>query len=208
MSAMQVKDALECIIAMWKSISTPALRLVPEFSEEEAKVKAEKEKAERLESENTDLLLKLMQQSQKPMGKKPPVTKSLASPSPIKVTRLSTDARPLTAEEYRMYGNLVTRLRQGDSARATSTTGRPILDPPPNNEPVTNEQLLISSRSPLLLASLRRSSTSQTLAPPIPAEPAAVPVPVIEQESVLDLSLNHQPSPQISNEIPNSSQPR
>ena len=111
MSAMQVKDALECIIAMWKSISTPAstLREVPEFSEEEAKAKAEKEKAARLESENTDLLLKLMQQSQKPMGKKPPVAKSLASPSPIKVTRLSTDARPLTAEEYRMYGNLVTR---------------------------------------------------------------------------------------------------
>ena len=28
-----------------------------------------------------------------------------------------------------------------------------------------------------------------TLAPPMPAEPAAAPVPVIEQESVLDLSL-------------------
>ena len=90
---------------------------------------------------------------------------------------------------FRMYGNLVTKLRQGDSTKATSTTGRPILDDPVQ-EPVANEQLLISSRSPLLLASLRRSSTStQTLAPPIPAEPAAVPVPVIEQESVLDLSL-------------------
>ena len=73
-------------------------------------------------------------------------------------------------------------------------------DPPPNNEPVTNEQLLISSRSPLLLASLRRSSNSQTLAPPIPAEPAAVPVPVIEQESVLDLSIN-----QASSQAPSSS---
>ena len=34
-----------------------------------------------------------------------------------------------------------------------------------------------------------------TLAPPIPAEPAAVPVPVIEQESVLDLSLTTNPVP-------------
>ena len=203
MTAEQIKDALECIIAMWKSISTPAshLQVVPEFSEEEAKAKAEKEKAARLESENTDLLLKLMQQSQKPSGKKnPALAKSLPGPSPIKVTRLSSDARPLTAEEYRMYGSLVTRLRQGDSTKATSTTGRPILDPPPNNEPVTNEQLLISSRSPLLLASLRRSSNSQTLAPPIPAEPAAVPVPVIEQESVLDLSIN-----QASSQAPSSS---
>ena len=203
MTAEQIKDALECIIAMWKSISTPAshLQVVPEFSEEEAKAKAEKEKAARLESENTDLLLKLMQQSQKPSGKKnPALAKSLPGPSPIKVTRLSSDARPLTAEEYRMYGSLVTRLRQGDSTKATSTTGRPILDPPPNNEPVTNEQLLISSRSPLLLASLRRSSNSQTLAPPITAEPAAVPVPVIEQESVLDLSIN-----QASSQAPSSS---
>ena len=30
---------------------------------------------------------------------------------------------------------------------------------------------------------------TSNLAPPIPAEPAAVPVPDIEQESVLDLSL-------------------
>ena len=94
-----------------------------------------------------------------------------------------------------MYGNLVSKLRQGDSIRATSTTGRPILEEPGSNEPVSNEQLLISSRSPLLLASLRRSSTTSTLAPPIPAEPAAVPVPVIEQESVLDLSLTTNPVP-------------
>ena len=218
MTAEQVKDALECIIAMWKSISTPAshLQVVPEFSAEEAKAKAAKEKAARLESENTDLLLKLMQQSQKPTGKNnPALAKSLPGPSPIKVTRLSSDARPLTAEEYRMYGSLVTRLRQGDSTKATSTTGRPILDPPTNNEPVTNEQLLISSRSPLLLASLRRSSNSQTLAPPIPAEPAAVPVPVIEQESVLDLSINQasataaQVTPSSSsNELPQSAQRR
>merc|ERR1712008_479117 len=118
-------------------------------------------------------------------------SKTCPGPGPIKVTRLSSDARPLTAEEYRMYGNLVSKLRQGDSIRATSTTGRPILE-----EPVSNEQLLISSRSPLLLASLRRSSSTSTstLAPPIPAEPAAVPVPVIEQESFLDLSVTTNPA--------------
>ena len=193
MTAKQVKDALESIIAMWRSISAPVshLQLVPEQSQEEAKTKAEKEKAAKIESENTDLLLKLMQQVHQPQNTSGSNSSSnKAGPSSIKVTRLSTDARPLSAEEYRMYGSLVTRLRQGDSIRATSTTGRPILEEPGSNEPVSNEQLLISSRSPLLLASLRRSSTSaSTLAPPIPAEPAAVPVPVIEQESVLDLSL-------------------
>ena len=59
---------LESIISMWRSISAPTsyLQMVPEYSEEEAKAKAEKEKAERVESENTDLLLKLMQQVHKP----------------------------------------------------------------------------------------------------------------------------------------------
>jgi len=199
MTASQVKDALESIIAMWRSISAPTshLQMVPEFSEEEAKAKAEKEKAEKIESENTDLLLKLMQQVHKPaLNPGQNSSKTCPGPGPIKVTRLSSDARPLTAEEYRMYGNLVSKLRQGDSIRATSTTGRPILEEPGSNEPVSNEQLLISSRSPLLLASLRRSSSTSTstLAPPIPAEPAAVPVPVIEQESVLDLSVTTNPA--------------
>ena len=42
MTASQVKDALESIIAMWRSISAPTshLQMVPEFSEEEAKAKA------------------------------------------------------------------------------------------------------------------------------------------------------------------------
>merc|ERR1712223_2013770 len=198
MTASQVKDALESIISMWRSISAPTsyLQIVPEYSEEEAKAKAEKEKAERVESENTDLLLKLMQQVHKPaLNPGQSLNKTCPGPGPIKVTRLSSDARPLTADDYRMYGNLVSKLRQGDSIRATSTTGRPILEEPGSNEPVSNEQLLISSRSPLLLASLRRSSTTSTLAPPIPAEPAAVPVPVIEQESVLDLSLTTNPVP-------------
>ena len=50
--------------------------------------------------------------------------------------------------------------------------------------------------SVIFLTSLRRSSSTSTstLAPPIPAEPAAVPVPVIEQESVLDLSVPTNPA--------------
>ena len=38
-----LKDALESIIAMWRSISAPTshLQMVPEFSEEEAKAKAQ-----------------------------------------------------------------------------------------------------------------------------------------------------------------------
>lgn len=64
MTAKQVKDGLESIIAMWRSISAPIsnLQIVPQFSEEEAKAKAAKEKSAKIESENTDLLLKLMQQ--------------------------------------------------------------------------------------------------------------------------------------------------
>ena len=50
MTATQVKDALESIIAIWKSISAPSsnLQIVPEQTEEEAKSKAEREKAARL----------------------------------------------------------------------------------------------------------------------------------------------------------------
>jgi len=190
MTATQVKDALESIIAIWKSISAPSsnLQIVPEQTEEEAKTKAEREKAARLESAHTDLLLKLMQQSHRPQSNKRQTNAgSSAGPSPIKVTKLNADARPLTADEYRMYGSLVNKLRHGESTKATSTTGIPILDGA-SPEPMSSEQLLLSTRSPLLLASLRRAS-GPSLAPPMPAEPAAAPVPVIEQESVLDLSL-------------------
>ncbi len=212
LTACQVKGAVENIIAVWRSISAPAginLQVVPHFcQEDEDKNRAEKEKVAKIESENTDLLLKLMQQVQPSKGQPGVLSRAtLANSGPnglpktsneFKVTRLGSDAKPLSAEEYRMFGSLVSKLRQSDSIRATSTTGRPILGEDTrrnSNEPVSNEQLLISSRSPLFLASLRRSSVASNLAPPIPAEPAAVPVPVIEQESVLDLSVAQQIRP-------------
>ena len=73
---------------MWRSISAPTsyLQIVPEYSEEEAKAKAEKEKAERVESENTDLLLKLMQQVHKPaLNSGQNSNKTCPGPGPIKV---------------------------------------------------------------------------------------------------------------------------
>ena len=73
---------------MWRSISAPTshLQIVPEFSEEEAKAKAEKEKAEKIESENTDLLLKLMQQVHKPaLNSGQNSNKTCPGPGPIKV---------------------------------------------------------------------------------------------------------------------------
>ena len=45
----------------------------------------------------------------------------------------------------------------GESTKATSTTGIPILEGA-SPEPMSSEQLLLSTRSPLLLASLRRAS--------------------------------------------------
>ena len=192
MTASNVKDALESIIAIWRSISAPTsiLQLVPEQTAEDCKAKAEKEKAAKMESAHTDLLLKLMQQNHKPTSNKRPSTNASNSTgsgsSSIKVTKLNADARPLTAEEYRMYGSLVNKLRHGESSKSSSTTGIPILDGA-TPETVSNEQLLLSTRSPLLLASIRRASVP-SLAPPTRAEISSV-VPVIEQESVLDLSL-------------------
>lgn len=198
MTSSQVRDALESIIAIWRSISAPSshLQLVPEFFEETAKEKAAKEKAAKLESAHTGLMLNLMQQCHRMPDKDtttstppPPATNS---PGTITVTRLSSDARPLTAEEYRMYGSMVGRLRQSNAT--TSSTGRPLNGSTPAAAPVgdTNPaagedtQLLLSARSPLLAASLRRPQ--QPYPPPVPAEPAVAPVPVLEQESVLDLS--------------------
>ena len=110
----------------------------------------------------------------------------------IKVTRLSSDARPLTAEEYRKYSPLVAKLRQGDNIRATSTTGRPLsgADGQTGSQSADNDhdqQLLLSSRSPLLEASRRRSQ-GPIPPPAVPLEPVAPLVPVVEQEAVLDLS--------------------
>ena len=56
-----------------------------------------------------------MQQSHRPQSNKRQTGNagSSAGPSPIKVTKLNADARPLTADEYRMYGSLVNKLRHG-----------------------------------------------------------------------------------------------
>jgi len=132
----------------------------------------------------------------------------------IPVTRLTEDARPLTAEEYRLYGPVIGRLRQNQSSvNTTSTTGQPLAPPsravsgrvgdattasatdPSVPSALADSHVLISSRSPLMglvsdMVDRRRRERlmSATVSAPSRAEPDVEPVPVLEQESVLDLS--------------------
>jgi len=167
------------------------------------------------------------------LGSSSAVSSSYSQPHrKIPVTRLSEDARPLTAEEYMKYGHIVGMLRQSttSSTTALSSTGQPLRaaaaavtaahqggspasssrfssfrghhggsssPSTPSSTSSQPHQLLVSAGSSLLRELYTNRSLAERLGrghrgrdAPFSAEPHATPVPVLEQESVLDLSHN------------------
>jgi len=247
MTAGQVRESLEMIITVWKSITPPItdFQVVPEFRPEEAKkvAAAERAAAAAREKEKDDFMVSLMQSSgsnvfgstasHKHGSSSSGVSSSYSQPHrKIPVTRLSEDARPLTAEEYMKYGHIVGMLRQSttSSTTALSSTGQPLRaaaaavtaahqggspasssrfssfrghhggsssPSAPSSTSSQPHQLLVSAGSSLLRELYTNRSLAERLGrghrgrdAPFSAEPHATPVPVLEQESVLDLSHN------------------
>ena len=202
--------------------SAKNLQRVPEFKSEKDKDERLKKKRSHLtqlvdtasNSANTDVLFNLVHgcepesnniTTSSPHNKLDhfKTTARSASSSRINVTRIGEDARQLTAEEYRVYGPIIAKMSQ-NVASNSSTTGQPLagsaggagaagsgLILPPPSAARERQPVLLSVRSPLHDLLRQRTIPSGSL-PPVPAEPSAAPVPVLEQESVLDLSSNRQ----------------
>ena len=207
MTASQVRESLETIITVWKSIAQPItnFQVVPHFvSNEENKKPVEA----KVNPDIPDFMMSLMQSSSNgsflgsnQQTSQTPVTK-LPLNKRIQVTRLGEDARPLTAEEYMKYGHIVGRLRQSTSTTITSlsSTGQPLRTTSSSSgsgnlttasSSSQPHQLLVSAGSSLIREiydNRRETRRSQNGGPPLAGEPPVAPVPVLEQESVLDLS--------------------
>ena len=215
MTASELCDAVETTIAFWRSMvpSGKNLQRVPEFKSEDQSRDERLKRANLnlLDASHADILFNLVHGCE-PENNAPPKEDSSktaagfgkssypGSSGRINVTRIGQDARQLTAEEYRVYGPIIAKMRQNATSNS-STTGQPLAGntvggtssgaPPGSSGASERQQVLLSSRSPLLNSLRQRQIPSGSL-PPVPAEPAVAPVPVLEQESVLDLSSNSQ----------------
>merc|ERR1719331_425842 len=182
MTASQVKDALESIIAMWRSISPGAglgLQEVPEWTKEE---EVAKEKRGHPPSHHTheNVLLNLSQgrEGLNVERGKGHEARTRGRVSGIPVHRLGEDARPLTAEEYRLYSPVITEMRGGGRVRSRGGASSSSM-----------AQVLVRQRPGAVAAT--GQSNSALPGPPSQAAPphlATLPATVPDQAEVLDLS--------------------
>ena len=226
MTATEVRESVHVTIESWRNMVPPVrdLQVVPECSPKEIKGQSSSDgSSDQSKKDKAEVLFNLIHGG----GSDPQVNGAASVPSPysnlfgdpetlssasgnrVSVTRLGEDARPLTAEEHRLYGSLVTRMRlQGNPGAAlsrSSTTGRPLVPASSGSRAVPEAQrddsgsidlnmlhqhVLISDRSPLLtmLRERRVQKRPSGSVPPVTSEPVVAPVPVMQQESVLDLS--------------------
>jgi len=121
LTAEQVKGAVEGIIVMWRNISPGAdkggggLQIVPEWKGEVAERKADKDSRE-LSHENVLRNLAHGRETVVTGGRKVGEVRERGRGG-IPVHRLGEDARPLTAEEYRLYSPVISEMRGGRRER-------------------------------------------------------------------------------------------
>jgi len=196
LTAEQVKSAVESIIVMWRNI-TPGqekagdLQVVPEWKGEVGEKKAEKDKRE-LSHENVLRNLAHGRETVVTGGRKVGEVRERGRGG-IPVHRLGEDARPLTAEEYRLYSPVISEMRGGRRER------RGVASTSPAQVLVRGERMVMGGRQ----------------AQPAPTAPALVSLPatVPDQAEVLDLSSGPRrdppppprpvPSPYTSHNLPN-----
>jgi len=171
LTAEQVKACVEGIIVMWRNISPQqdkagGLQVVPEWKTEVGEKKAEKNKRE-LSHENVLRNLAHGRETVVTGGRKVGEVRERGRGG-IPVHRLGEDARPLTAEEYRLYSPVISEMRGGRRER------RGVASTSPAQVLVRGERMVMGGRQ----------------AQPAPPTPALVSLPatVPDQAEVLDLS--------------------
>lgn len=200
LTAPQLLREIESVISVWRSISPSAkgLQVVPEYVES-AKVKKDQkdQKPSAAESANAEIFFNFIHATDR--SEMEPLRGKLArgsdapnSRGAFPVTRINTDARDLTDEEYRRFGPLISQMRQ-NNAHSNSSTGQPLANTSNSSEGSSirgiaqmASPVLVSENSPLISV-LRRQNQLRT-APPGPITPAASPVPGMEEVQALDLS--------------------
>lgn len=183
LTAVQVRRDIEGIIIMWRNISPGAgssgagLQEVPEWKE--GAVRARTAEMGRglpgvgLCHENVLLNLSQGREGGGEDRRKGGEMRGRGRTSGIPVHRLGEDARPLTAEEYRLYSPVITEMRGGARARRGGTSS-------------TVAQVLVRQRPGLAGGGQSTAGVHPSQAPPphLSALPATVP----DQAEVLDLS--------------------
>eukprot|EP00095_Tigriopus_kingsejongensis_P010574 snap_masked-scaffold1137_size60140-processed-gene-0.7 protein:Tk10574 transcript:snap_masked-scaffold1137_size60140-processed-gene-0.7-mRNA-1 annotation:"serine threonine-protein kinase 40" len=195
---------LESVIFMWRSVtpSVKDLQVVPEFVESQRQTSKDKQKEDQqsaAEMANAEVFLNFIHATDRAeiedhSGKIARGSDTPNSRGSFPVTRLNSDARELTDEEYRRFGPLINQMRHS-TIHTNSSTGQPLAN---NGSGQAKEgsanrgiaqmasPVLVSADSPLI-AVLRRQNRLRS-APPGPITPAASPVPGIDEAQALDLS--------------------
>merc|ERR1740129_1837525 len=196
MTAAQTKTKIQSIIQMWRSISPggACLQVVPEWKEEPAKGPDTQTRAE-LSHENVLLNLAHGRENTEDRKRNPKEwSRTGSSKGRIPVHRLHEDARPLTAEEYRMYSPVISQMRAGGRAvrnNRSSATSIP--------------QVLVRSTSGILLQ--RQDSFPPAVLAPATLGPSSLPAIVPDQAEVLDLSSGsrrRETAPSLPSSLPSS----
>jgi hypothetical protein len=109
LTASQVKQNVENIIIMWRNISPPShnLQVVPQMP----KKQAEPRKPSDFVPDNLMLNIPLQREFISEKSRKVSKAHRSGASGQIPVHKLGEDARPLTAEEYRMYSNVISQMR-------------------------------------------------------------------------------------------------
>ena len=169
----QVRRAVEGIIVMWRSISPgggagAGLQEVPEWRPEQGRQEG---KVQGTGLSHETVLLNLSQGREGAVEERKKGVEGVRSKRQggIPVHRLGEDARPLTAEEYRLYSPVITEMRGGSRARRGTTTS-------------SVAQVLVRQRP-------GTGPSSSPLQPQgAPPNLASLPATVPDQAEVLDLS--------------------
>ena len=167
LTAAQVKQNVEGIILMWRNISPGPNRLqvVPQMED------FERESPKKIDYGPDNLLLNLGNHREFVSETSKNVTKTIrdGKNGSIPVHRLGEDARPLSAEEYRLYSQVITQMRGGRVKSVRQSSGG-------------NQVLVRSDRLP----GFQRENSRPNLS--APTTTSSLPATVPDQAEVLDLS--------------------
>ena len=129
LTAGQVKHMVENIILMWRNISPPStnLQVVPQMSARKLQALDSRNRTTEFVPDNLMLNIPLQREFISETSKKPAPSKGqhrTGSSGQIPVHKLGEDARPLTAEEYRMYSQVISQMRGVRSKHTRQTVSQ------------------------------------------------------------------------------------
>jgi len=227
LKASQVRHHVEGIILMWRNISPGPdnLQVVPQL--EDVEKDRRKRTAASIDIASDTLLNLTCQREFVPEVAAPVPTTSERSKSRrretgrsghIPVHKLGEDARPLTSEEYRLYGQVISQMRSGSASSGggvggPSCSGNGSGSGGGSGRTKTTRQAAVVTSNPVLVRSdrlvvqgmqaqhHRDSGTSRPANLSAPTTTSSLPATVPDQAEVLDLSQGPRRGTTVANGI-------